>query len=75
MKYEVIVEYIDLDDSKHRYKVGDKYPRDGYTPSEKRIAFLCGITDKRNFALIKPVKEETVEEVKPKKRSRKASSK
>lgn len=44
--------FFDTQDDNHRYEVGDKYPRDGYTPSEKRIEELAGVKNRRHTALI-----------------------
>lgn len=38
--YKVIKAFTDTQDRYHRYNVGDTYPRDGYKPTEARIAAL-----------------------------------
>ncbi len=74
MKYTVIKHFTDLQDGKYKYSDGDIYPREGYTPSEERIAELAGDKNRQGRPLIKA---ETVAEVteepeeKPKKRGRK----
>ena len=56
--YEVIVDFIDLRDNNHAYKVGDKFPHDGVTVSDKRIDELAGDKNKRKMPLIQRVKED-----------------
>ena len=85
--YEVIKFFTDLQDDCHHYEVGDSYPREGVTVSERRIAQLAGNNNKQGVPLIKkvsgedsksePVAEpEPVEEPKPKpKRGRKPKAK
>lgn len=64
MAYKVIVQFADLEDNRHVYHVGDKYPREGLDPSDERIEFLLS---PRNL-LGKPVIEQV-------KRGRKAGTK
>lgn len=75
MKYTVIKHFTDLQDGKYKYSDGDVYPREGYTPSEERIAELAGNKNRQKTPLIKAETTETVAEVtedpKPKKRGRK----
>lgn len=85
--YTAIEYFTDLKDGSYAYKVGDEYPRKGYTPSEERIKELSGKNNARKRPVIaavkeKPAKEAPVEETpaeeapveeKPKKRSRKKS--
>ena len=40
MKFTVISTFVDLQDSKHLYTVGDEYPRAGYSPKKERIEEL-----------------------------------
>ena len=76
---KVIKKFTDLQDGNHVYNVGDTYPREGYTPSEERIAELASDKNKQGVPLIEgPASaeveaEETVEETeeteeKPRKR-------
>ena len=37
MKYKVLSEFADLQDGNHIYRVGDVYPREGYTPKDERV--------------------------------------
>lgn len=74
MKYTVIKHFTDLQDGKYKYSDGDVYPREGYTPSEERIAELASDKNRQGRPLIKAeavaeVAEEPEE--KPKKRGRK----
>lgn len=55
--YRVIVSFDDLKDGRHRYNAGDAFPRDGYSPSPKRIAELSGTNNKRGVRLIEKVEE------------------
>ena len=56
--YKVIKLFTDLQDGGYRYEVGDEYPREGYEPTEERIAELSGRTNKQGAPLIKAIKEE-----------------
>lgn len=49
---KVIKKFTDLQDGNHVYNVGDVYPREGYTPSEERIAELAGDKNKQGTPLI-----------------------
>jgi len=53
MSYTVISPFCDLKDKMHPYNVGDKYPRDGYTPSLERIAELKSDANALKMPLIK----------------------
>ena len=37
MKYTVLSEFADFKDGNHIYRVGDEYPRKGYSPTDKRV--------------------------------------
>lgn len=52
MIYRVINAFNDLLDSGHLYTLGSVYPREGYTPSEQRIAELLGSDNKQGKPLI-----------------------
>lgn len=66
----VIKKFTDLQDGNHVYNVGDVYPREGYTPSDKRIAELASDKNRQGVPLIEvPASaeadaDETVEESK-----------
>ncbi len=53
--YEVIKYFVDLEDKNYPYNAGDKYPREGLKPTDKRIAELSGAENKQGCPLIKPV--------------------
>ena len=57
MKYQVIKEFMDLQDKNHIYKAGDTYPREGQEPTEERIAELIGSTNRQKQPLIGAVEE------------------
>lgn len=67
--------FEDLQDSRHPYKVGDTYPREGLNPDAARILELSTDANRRGVALIEEVQpEKTVEDV-PKKRGKKSAEK
>ena len=39
--YTVLSEFADLQDGNHIYRVGDEYPRKGYSPTDERVDELC----------------------------------
>lgn len=53
--YEVIRHFTDLQDGNYKYVEGDTYPREGYTPTKKRIAELASDKNKQKTALIKEI--------------------
>lgn len=53
MDYIVIKAFQDSKDRKHLYQAGDPYPREGYTPDQKRIDFLCDENNPWNQPFIK----------------------
>lgn len=55
--FKVVHSFKDLQDDEKLYKVGDKYPRAGYKPTEKRIAELLGKRNKIGEPLIKEVEK------------------
>lgn len=54
-KYEVIHFFTDLRDYDHPYNVGDEFPRQGVTVSEKRLAELSSSNNRQRRPLIKAV--------------------
>lgn len=56
--YRAAIEFADLRDAKHLYHAGDKFPREGLTVSNERIAELSGTANKMRRPLIVEVKEE-----------------
>lgn len=73
--YKAIEYFTDLQDNNFEYKVGDVYPREGYTPTDERIKELAGKKNLRGRAVIAKETAAEVEEIpaeeKPKKRGRK----
>ena len=68
--YRVIKAFFDLKDNNHSYRVGDVYPRAGFTPSAKRIEELSGTKNRQKTPLI--VEEvEKVEKPKTTRRTKK----
>lgn len=55
--YKVIKYFTDLQDGSYAYNPGDIYPREGLSPTKKRINELCGSKNKRGYPLIEAVKE------------------
>lgn len=53
--FKVVRSFRDLQDDDTLYKVGDKYPRKGYQPTEKRIAELLGKRNRIGESLIKEI--------------------
>lgn len=64
--YKVIKYFEDLQDNNRPYNVGDKFPHEGLSVSEERLAELAGSENKQGVPLIKRVvtrkKRETAEE-------------
>lgn len=61
MMYKVIKRFIDLQDDRYAYNVGDVYPRDDAKPTKKRISELASDKNKMKTPLIveiEPEKEE-----------------
>lgn len=62
--YRVVKGFFDLKDDKHAYSVGDVYPRNGYAPTEVRIAELSSAKNVQGEPLIAEVKEKPVKKAK-----------
>jgi hypothetical protein len=58
--YKVIVYFEDIQDNRHKYRVGDVFPRDGVTVAEKRLKELATANNKRGKPLIELVEEKVV---------------
>lgn len=58
MDYLVIGKFADVLDNGHVYREGDMYPREGYTPSESRIAELTSYSNRLGKPLIEEAKPE-----------------
>lgn len=62
--YKVIHEFADLEDEKHLYKIGERYPRNGVIASSERISVLTSNRNKAGKPLIEKVLEATEEKSK-----------
>ena len=58
MGYRVIKAFADLQDGGHRYKVGDAYPREGATVTDRRLGSLLSADNRQKTPLIAEVKVE-----------------
>jgi hypothetical protein len=60
MSYKVIREggFKDFEDNRYQYQYGDKYPRDGYETTDKRIKELSSTNNKLNTIIIEKVEDE-----------------
>jgi len=68
--YKVIRDFTDsCDDQRTIYRVGDEFPRSGYTPEDQRIEDLLGTGNKQGVPLIE--EEKPLTEEKPKKKAAK----
>lgn len=56
--YKAIINFTDLQDDGRAYKTGDVYPREGHTPTDKRIAELSGNANKLGKPVIEYIKDE-----------------
>ncbi len=58
MKYNVLTSFTDNKDGNRVYRAGkDTYPHEGYTPDEKRIAYLSGSENRFKRPLIAAIPE------------------
>lgn len=55
--HKVISAFMDLEDDKYQYEVGDEFPRDGLKVSKERISELSGSENKCGRPLIESVKK------------------
>lgn len=55
--YKVIKSFVDLQDNRYRYLVGDTYPHKGKKVSSERIAELSSTKNKRGIKLIEKTPE------------------
>ena len=53
--YKVIKFFTDLQDNRHPYNVGDVYPREGVTVSQKRLDELASDKNRQKTSLIQKV--------------------
>lgn len=59
MAFIVKEDFLDGQDNRYIYRTGDTYPREGYVPTEERIAELCGNDNARGRAVIEALPEDT----------------
>lgn len=64
--YRVLYKFADLEDNNYIYHEGDKYPHDGFTPTEERIKELSGKDNKLGKELIIEVEPKEEPESEPK---------
>ena len=55
--YKVIKHFVDLQDSNHKYDVGDTYPRKGLNVLQSRINELASDKNKQKTPLIEEIPE------------------
>lgn len=65
--YKVIAFFMDGEDNRHKYNIGDEYPRKGYEPTAERVRGLLGKDNKRGTPLIVEVEEVETAEKTPEK--------
>jgi hypothetical protein len=58
--YKAIVYFEDIQDSRYKYHVGDTFPREGVTVSDKRLDELSTNKNRRGKPLIELVEEKVV---------------
>lgn len=63
--YKVISFFMDGEDNRHKYNVGDIYPREGYTPTAERVRGLLGTNNRRGKPMIVEVEEVMTADKKP----------
>jgi hypothetical protein len=56
--YKAIINFTDLQDNGRAYKAGDVYPREGYTPTNKRIEELAGTANRLSKPVIEYIEDE-----------------
>lgn len=67
--FRVIKHFIDLQDSNHKYDIGDIYPRKGLNVLQSRINELASSKNRQGVPLIEEIPEK-VEESKKEKKSK-----
>ena len=58
MIYLALTSFTDTQDKGYKYHTGDKYPRAGYQPTEKRLEELLTDKNRRHTPIIKAEKAE-----------------
>lgn len=67
--YKVIKHFVDLQDSNHKYDIGDTYPRKGLNVLQSRINELASNKNRQGVPLIEEIPE-VAEEPKKEKKSK-----
>ncbi len=57
-KYEVLTDFVDLQDGNYVYRAGEIYPRAGTTPDKARIQQLAGKKNALETEVIREIPEE-----------------
>ena len=60
MAYIATCNWVDLQDNRHRYLTGDKFPREGLAVSAARLKYLAGTENPAHRPLIRADGEEAV---------------
>lgn len=55
--YKVVNAFFDLEDNNRPYKVGETYPRKGFSPDKKRLQALASEKNRLGMPLIKEEKK------------------
>ena len=55
--YKVVAKFLDLEDNKREYNVGETFPREGVEVSERRLAILSTDQNAAKKVLIEKVEE------------------
>jgi hypothetical protein len=55
--YKVVAKFLDLEDNKREYKVGETFPREGVEVSERRLAILSTDQNAAKKVLIEKLEE------------------
>ena len=53
--FTVLSEFADLQDGNHIYRVGDEYPRKGYSPTDERVTELSTVKNLLHKPLIQRI--------------------
>lgn len=72
--YEVIRDFVDVQDNNHLYRVGDSFPYNGADVSKDRCAELASTSNRCGVVLIKAI-EANEPVVKVEKKSKKSNKK
>jgi hypothetical protein len=68
--YEVIKDFVDVQNNNHLYRVGDSFPYNGADVSEDRCAELASTSNRCGVALIKAIDKAEKKSKKTKKKEK-----